>query len=350
MISNINYEYKDIINQSLEIISSYYSLDKIVKPREVTKLPRQPDSVVFKFKFNNKDINLKGIILKIKNKSKYPPNILEQEVKTLREINEKFAIEKHLHVPKVVGFIPEKGAILTEEIEGDSLYNFFVNSTTLISRFFMLKKLVYAAGLAARALNIVHEEVKDVAFKIIERDLEICQAKLKKLKEIIPVNFNNQFCEEMLDTLQKYASKFKSTKIVWLHRDFSPVNMIFNKDDLYILDWTFADFGFYFEDISRFWQTLENIKAAYPFRKKIFSMIQANFLNNYKDKIDVAGPEFIFYRIKDAINNLLAYKYAVIENVYYAKIIYNLYYQPQLKILKNLVENKDGGRLYANQF
>ena len=332
-----NYEYNDVVSQALDKISSYYSTDKNVKPKKVG-VYRQPSSTIIELRFHKKDIKPAGIILKIRNRND-SLTVAEQEFKNLVELNKRFAKESDLHVPKVVGFIPEKRTILTEKIEGNSLYNIFVNSTGFFFNLLATKNLIYTVELAAKGLSILHVQTQGKMDKIVERDLGICQRKLKKLQETLPVDFNKGFCEKILGVLRRTAIEFKNTKLVWLHRDFTPTNMIFNRKGLYILDFTMMKIGSYFEDAARFWQALEAIKISRRFHRSIFCILQDTFLSNYKEKVDILSPEFIFYRIKDVITNLISYKILIMKDLYYSKKTYSLYYQPQIKWLKAIIES-----------
>jgi hypothetical protein len=331
--------YDAVIEHSLDTISGYYKIDRrAAMPADIV-YEDQPRNMIIRMKFSSKDINPEGIIAKVSKNPSREIGMFEKEAKNLFDLNKKFTSSADLGVPKFVGYIPEDRTILTETVKGNSLYNIVVNSTVPIINIFTKGKVDHIAELAAKWLNIAHDRMETDANAVFKEKTRLCMEKMDILRTNAPELFNSEICETVLKAMEKCRELSSDPVMVWSHKDYSLTNMIYKNGKLYVLDVAHAAPDLMYTDIIRFWQLLENMKNAYTARRGVFQSMQDIFLSSYKEKIDMTSPEAIFCRIKDGVTNLLSYDIPMRKGLYYGKELYKLYFKPQYRSLKDLLDS-----------
>lgn len=217
------------------------------------------------------------------------------EYQMLSQLYEHFHDHRTWGVARPIAVFPEELVIVTEEVPGTQLMEMIGKS----------------------AKRYMFGQAQDV----LERYCTLAGTWLREFQSFTTQgagDFNIQgllqYCDTRLDTLiadgrsgidEKFKAKFRSflkskheeigqgaNVIVGRHNDFSPHNIIVDKERISVIDFGFFDHDSYLYDVCRFWFQLECMKISPFFNASTIDRLQRSFFEGYGGSIDRCDPAF----------------------------------------------------------
>lgn len=299
-------------------------------------------SRIYQFDVYNADTLLKSIIVKKRVPNRfYGNNIFENtknEYTILKHFND--LSNPHISVPRALNAMPKKGILITEKVEGESLYSYLKKNSylpiTKAKRIF-LKGLFAKVGIWLREFHkagdtgekarIDTQEVIAKAEQIVAKfpsmglSGDLGKAVINRVRRIAEVN-----------DVQSYLFP-----ITFKHGDFQPLNIIYNNDNIAVLDISSLSKDLSIKDVCNFITGLNisRIKLLPPFYKTVNlnETLQEFLQTYYKDEI-IPYPTIDFVKTLGSLEQL--------DNIYgrnqtyiKRKIITSFYD----KEIRNLIKN-----------
>jgi hypothetical protein len=289
----------------------YFNVDKV--KFKILKFEERPVSHLFKVKVSmeHPKYTEKNIFVKI---CKCPKNISYEELE--KRIKREYDIASMLYQRlgnkhevytqvRYIACFPEYYTLVTEEALGSTLNSILIRYAKWYpsyDRLRYLEKICYNCGILLKDIHSISYE--DRLFELTEL-VEYIDIRLKKLVVDTRTTFDEELRQRILKYLNAQIPKVsqKDLKVAGAHGDFGPNNILVENDIVKIMD--FADFksGSIYQDITYFYQRLENYMHKPIFRPYVIHRLQAAFCKGYDEDIDITSPIFVMFRIRHVINN-----------------------------------------------
>lgn len=219
---------------------------------------------------------------------------LEVEADELLRCKSQNIQTRRVQTVKLIGFDKQKNELKTEFVQGDSLFNYLWNGTSLYHRIFKTNELpediISICREIGEWLRKYHDSSSDN--QSIEFSLETLK---QSFGEKIEANRKYRLLDEdLLDQVDSFCSiefekmrdkeyiQKQGIKICMIHADFACVNMMCNSlHQVYIHDFAEARIGTNFEDIGRFYEFLYGIAKTSTYRNKVIGRAMDAFVSGY---------------------------------------------------------------------
>jgi tRNA A-37 threonylcarbamoyl transferase component Bud32 len=220
-----------------------------------SRLKKCHQSIIYQFDVHNTKELLKTLIVKKRVHNKYYNNHV------IENTEKEFDILKHLgnmkdiaiSAPRAVDAIFEEGILITEKIEGESLYSYLRRTSYLpitASRKEFLKSLFTKTGEWLRDFHNATFEGKKGSIDTAEF--------IKKAKQIVskfpsmdlPLHLGEALISKMKQA-EKDVSQY-TCPIILKHGDFQPINIIFKNENISVVDIGARHKDLAIKDISNF--------------------------------------------------------------------------------------------------
>ncbi|MCK4462951.1 MAG: hypothetical protein KAU58_01435 [Candidatus Omnitrophica bacterium] len=299
-----------------------------------TLLRKWHRSDIYRFDVHNTKDILKSLIVKQRIHNKFYNNHIventQHEYTILKELNNtpNFSVS----VPKVLDSIPEKALLITEKVEGESLYSYLKRISYLPiteSRKAHIKQMFAKIGKWLR-------EFHDISFEGKKEKINT-QEFIKKAEEIvekfpsigIPIDQGKALIDKM-KSLEKETASY-TFPVVLKHGDFQPMNIIFQGDNLIVLDISAKTKDIAIKDVCNFitGSSTFDVKLLYSFCSKEIMDDSTNvFITAYftGEKTPNVAVEFVkILGILESLNSVYSrntsnFKRRIITHYYINKI------------------------------
>ncbi|MDI6780498.1 MAG: phosphotransferase [bacterium] len=276
---------------------------------EILRFEERPASQLFNIKVLL-DSGSKNIFVKI---SKLRSNIsiddLQKEIAMEYEIGK--MVSDHLYETnkysaiKMIVCFPEYYALVTEECQGDLLNSIIIKHGKLYpnkQRCNYLKSICYNCGLLLK--NIHDTTLQDEIFDLHEL-IEYIDIRLKKSVVDERIVFDEKMRQGILKYLRKQIPMISKDdlRVVGTHGDFGPNNILIENQTVKIMDYADFQYDSMYQDITYFYQRLENLMHNPIFRPVTIHALQDAFCQGYSSEIIINKPIFMMFRVRHVINN-----------------------------------------------
>lgn len=276
---------------------------------EILKFEERPVSQLFKVKVCF-DSESRNIFIKIEkpcdsqSKEQFKENLVKG-YEIGRMLYERFSHENEYSAVNLIACFPEQYTLVTEECIGDTLSSIIVNYAKWYptkQKLKFLNKICYNCGLMIR--NIHEATQRDGLFDIQEL-IEYIDIRLRKSVADERTVFNEEMRQKILKYLRNQALLINKNdlRIAGTHGDFGPENIFVENQTVKSMD--YADFpnGSIYQDITYFYQRLENFMHKPIFRPRTIHALQNAFCQGYGLEADPQKPIFMMFRVRHVINN-----------------------------------------------
>lgn len=308
---------------------NFYSRNYVYYQNRTIKVP----SKIF-IKYINSD-NLEGDVKHYNN-----------EIYALKAANNIKTIN-HVRSPTVFGENKQLRCVAMEYLEGEPFFNMLWNSS---------RKHLFIGGIGKRNLHLLSNMAKWLssfhAYNVkISPNIELAKSIIKDdIKEIEErVNFLNNkgrlyikkkqinIALQMVNSLSKEIISVKQDSVL-THGDFSLTNMIVNKDELFIIDYSSSQFSFRENDIARILTHLNNICFLRKCNSDIFENdLLTLFIKSYGYEVNgKTRLTLLFFLIKHVIINSTVYLKNLKNPRNKHKLLSFILLYKQKKLLRNI--------------
>ena len=277
---------------------------------EILRFEERPASQIFKIKVSL-ELGNKNIFVKI---SKLDNNISIDELqrKIIREYEIGKIVYSNLYETtkysaiKMIACFHEYYALVTEECLGDLLSSIIIKYGKLYpdkQSCNYLKSMCYNCGLLLK--NIQDTTWQGKIFDPYEL-IEYIDIRLKKLVRDERMVFDEKMRQGILEYLRKQTVLIDKDdlRIAGVHGDFGPNNILVENQTVKVMDYADFQYGSIYQDITYFYQRLENFLHNPIFSPGTIIVLQDEFCKGYSPQINIEHPLFTMFRIRHVINNL----------------------------------------------
>jgi hypothetical protein len=276
---------------------------------EILQFEERPASQIFKIKVLLELCN-KNIFVKI---SRLCNNISIDELQ--KKIVREYEIGKMVYsnlcettkysAIKMIACFPEYYALITEECQGDSLSSIVIKYGKLYpdkQRCNYLKSVCYNCGLLLK--NIQDTTGQEKIFDLYGL-IEYIDIRLKKLVTDEMTIFDEKMRQGILEYLRKQTVMVNKDdlRVAGAHGDFGPNNILVENQTVKIMDYADFQYSSIYQDITYFYQRLENFMHKPIFRPRTIHSLQDAFCQGYSSEIIINNPIFMMFRVRHVINN-----------------------------------------------
>lgn len=237
--------------------------------KSVTQVTTKPKSYVYNALIVNSIGERKEIYIK---------KIGENKKKGLEEILT-FEIDwdKFL-TPRILDYFEDDNVVLFEGVTGNSLSkNLLLYSFRLGGKVREIR-LVECAKKIGNAIGFLHRSTEKNSAKIGEMNIYLVEQ--FETTEYFRKILGNQSWSNIQTRVE--SLKNETTKLVQFHGDLSPHNILLNKEDVYLLDFSYL-YNAIFLDPVLFTVSLELMRGRFPLLlDSIISKMKKEFINSYQ--------------------------------------------------------------------
>ena len=237
--------------------------------KSVTQVTTKPKSYVY----NALIVNSKGEHKKI-----YIKKIGDNKKNGLNEIlNLKDDWEKIL-TPRIIDYFEEDNVVLSQGVNGDTLSKNLLLYSFRLGGKVRETRLVECAEKIGKAIGFLHRSTEKGSGKIGEMNIYLVE-QFETTEYFRKILGNNSWSK-----IQKRVESLKNetTKLVQFHGDLSPHNILLNKEDVFLLDFSYL-YNAIFLDPVLFTVSLELMRGRFPLLlDSIISKMKKEFINSYQ--------------------------------------------------------------------
>lgn len=302
VVNNITDRLNQIITE--RIYTYYPELTKVdIEIRKKSKIKKLHKSMIYQFNICNNGNILKTLVVKKRIFNPAYNNDIVKSTKTefenLRLMNS--STNGKFSFPKVLDMLPEEGILISEKVEGETLSSYLRSSSYLpMTKFkkIFLQNLFIKIGLWLREF---HRENSTG-----QRDKVDTQDYIRKAEGIVDKFPSFGISEDLGNAIINRMKTLKGDVLNYTfplaskHGDFQPMNIIYHKDKLTILDISSQRKDITIKDVCSFIVGVStfDIKSFYSFLdKESLNSLIVDFLNTYfeREPIPYQVIEFLKY-------------------------------------------------------
>jgi tRNA A-37 threonylcarbamoyl transferase component Bud32 len=233
---------------------------------------------------------------------------IKQEAQVTQNFFQHFEFHSSFGVPKVVAFFPEEMAVVTKEIPGrrllDVLREEAVGFPTSKVREELSRHFRLIGGWLAEFQGVAlgqSSELDDPSQHIVP----YVTIRLDKLIQagMITESFVRKICDFLHHHMEACPRGLE--RACQVHGDLSLSNVFLTPGYVGVLDFAMSNVSNVYEDLSYFYQRLDNLRVNPLFRNSTICAFQQAFLEGYGNPLVVNHHLFKAYQVRHTINHLV---------------------------------------------
>ncbi len=218
---------------------------------------------------------------------------LRQEFEVTERVHSAFPASPELQTVVPAGFVEEVNGLVTWEIHGRSLQD-MINGELRFRIGAPTPRLLRFCELAGQWLHQFHSldlanegELRDPLTNYFQWRLETLERTAgSRVPRALVAALSGK-----LQSLLNQALEGPDGRAILCHNDFSPHNIIANRNQICVLDFSFAGSGLRAFDVACFWHKLEDLKTSPLHSAKAIGVLQQIFLGAYGGTFDLTRPD-----------------------------------------------------------
>ncbi len=233
---------------------------------------------------------------------------IQQEAQVTQLFFLHFQVLSSFGVPKVVAFFPEEMAVVTKEIPGrrllDVLREEAIGFPSSKVREELCTHLRLIGGWLAEFQRVALGQSSDLD-NPSQHIVPYVMIRLEKL--IRTGKITESFVQRICDFLHHHmeACPPGSERACQVHGDLSLSNVFITPGYVGVLDFAMSNVSNVYEDLSYFYQRLDNLRVNPLFRSSTLCALQQAFLEGYGNPSVVNHHLFQAYQVRHTINHLV---------------------------------------------
>ncbi len=314
-----------VLNELTENYSKYFEVD--AKPT-FSLLEHQSKrlSEILKYELCVNGNKQRNIYIKIQRNPDHKRERIEEfciaEFETLRRLHTAFKKYPRFSVIKPIACFLEYWVTVTEEAQGENLFNILKSHGRIFSeraRFEQLREYCHSCGEWLGIFHIVtaQNRTKNLA------ELGLWDGTIEDFQRWKLLGIDNKIQMEILAYLEQQLATLgsKEVSISGQHGDFIPFNIIVKPGEVFVLDFPYYTEGTTYNDLARFCAVLITMPKNWLYRYDDMEKLKRTFLEGYsKQNVDFSYDIFRLFFIRN-MTNWLSWEKSLIANSLLQKLI-----------------------------
>ena len=293
-------QLRDLIRSRISIYYPELSLHGV---KIKVRLPRKlHTSVIYQVDIHYNGKLMKSLIVKKRIFNPFYKNDVKEDTRKEFE-NLKFLnnlSDRKFRIPRVLDALPEEGLLITEKVEGRSLY-FYLNKFSYLpltkAKRDFLEKIFRNVGMWLKEFHKMTYTGKDMKIDTISY---IHKAETI-LSNFSPHILSKKLCEEILNrmkTLERDVLKY-TFPVALKHGDFQPRNIIHNQDEVIVMDMESRKEDIIIKDVCNFITGITTFEIRYPspWNKGLLNEFVDYFLETYFESNSILYSAIEFMKL-----------------------------------------------------
>jgi len=233
---------------------------------------------------------------------------IQQEAKITQTFFQYFESHSFFGVPRIVAFFPEEMAVVTKEIPGRRLLDVLREDAIGFPSGKVRKELISYFRLIGGWLAEFQRVALGQSSNLDDPTQHIIPYVMIRLEKLvqsgkITESFVHRVCEFLHQQME--ACPPGSVRACQVHGDLSLSNVFITPEYVGVLDFAMSNMSNVYEDLSYFYQRLDNLRVNPLFSSSTLRALQQEFLEGYGDPLVVNHHLFKAYQVRHTINHLV---------------------------------------------